>query len=436
MAQTTGERLDFHVALATYYILDRVWRLSKKQPPPPVVINTSFGYIAGPHDGTGPVERYFDFVTAHNQNPTRFVLPAGNAQLSRCHAVIDLVTHTDVDLEWIVQPDDKTHSVVQVWLPDRGANRMTMTVVLPDGTVSPPIPDTPWQLGIPDPSTTIVDAAGRVCGLLEFGPYLQRSLFHLAIFPTERAQPDTRRLAPAGEWRLRFHRTGAQGVVADAWVQRDNSLYGYPQAGRQSYFDDPGYVRFAEANFGLRGDVVTDDEDPAQLGIPTPVTRASLFNAIATGASVVTAGGFHERNLRLAGYSAGGPNTPPEAAPLTQARPAAAVGRLEGPSRHAGRRLALGRAGGVERHQRRRPAAGAVRRRQAGGRATGRPHRRRGAGQPAQPAAAVRAPGHCANPGDARPGRPARPRRRGPAAATRSAARGALGVAAVTHASR
>ena len=56
VAQTTGELLDFHVALATYYILDRVWRLSENRPPPPVVINTSFGYIAGPHDGTGLVE--------------------------------------------------------------------------------------------------------------------------------------------------------------------------------------------------------------------------------------------------------------------------------------------------------------------------------------------------------------------------------------------
>ena len=93
VAQTTGERLDFHVALATYYILDRVWRLSENRPPPPVVINTSFGYIAGPHDGTGVVERFFEFVTANAQSPTRIVLPAGNAQLSRCHAVIDLVTH-------------------------------------------------------------------------------------------------------------------------------------------------------------------------------------------------------------------------------------------------------------------------------------------------------------------------------------------------------
>ena len=81
-------------------------------------------------------------MTAHDQYPTRIVLPAGNAQLSRCHAVIDLVTHADVDFEWIVQPDDRTHSVVHVWLPDRGGNRMTMTVVLPDGTEHP-IDDTP-----------------------------------------------------------------------------------------------------------------------------------------------------------------------------------------------------------------------------------------------------------------------------------------------------
>jgi hypothetical protein len=330
VAQTSGLRLDFHVALATYYILDRVWRLSLNRPPPPVVINTSFGYIAGPHNSTGVVESFFEFVelvTANAHWPTRFVLPAGNAQLSRCHAEIDIVTHADVEFEWIVQPDDRTHSIVQVWLPDRGADRMTMTVVLPDGTASTPIADTPWTPANPGPSVTIADAAGNVCGLLEFGPYLQRSLFHLAIFPTERAQPHPDPLGPAGEWRLRFHRTGAQGVVAHAWVQRDDSLYGYPQAGRQSYFDDPldevsrlrGYIRFAEANFALRGDVVTDDEDPAQLGIATPVTRESLFNAIATGASVVTAGGFHERNLHLAGYSAGGPNiAPPEAAPLTK----------------------------------------------------------------------------------------------------------------------
>ena len=273
MAQTTGERLDFHVALATYYILDRVWRLSQNRPPPPVVINTSFGYIAGPHDGTGVVESFFEFVTSrpYAMCPTRIVLPAGNAQLSRCHAVIDLVTHADVDFEWIVQPDDRTHSVVQVWLPDRGADRMTMTVVLPDGTASHT--DRRYALAARD-SRPQRDHRRR-CRDVSAGSWSSGRTCSGRCSTSQSFRPSARsrtreRLAPAGEWRLRFHRTGAQGVVAHAWVQRDDSLYGYPQAGRQSYFDDPGYVRFAEANFGLRGDVVTDDEDPAQLGIADP----------------------------------------------------------------------------------------------------------------------------------------------------------------------
>ena len=307
VARTTGELLDFHVALATYYILDRLHRLSVNDPPPPVVINTSFGYIAGPHDGSGVLESYMEDVTARAASPTRFVLPAGNAHLSRCHAIIDLMKPSSVAFEWTVQPDDRTHSVVHVWLPNLGGNGMTMTVIPPGG---PPY----VTADTPGPTVDILDGAGNACGLLQFVEYGTRSLFYLAIMPTERAQPDPEPLAPAGQWRLQFARTGSQGVVAHAWVQRDDSLYGYPQEGRQSYFDDPGYVRFAERRvFDLRGVEVTDDEDPAQVGSP-PVTRASLFNAIATGARVITAGGFHERDLRLAGYSAGGPNTPPEAA--------------------------------------------------------------------------------------------------------------------------
>ena len=82
-------------------------------------------------------------MTANALSPTRFVLPAGNAQLSRCHAVIDLVTPAPtVEFEWIVQPDDRTHSVVHVWLPDLGGNRMTMTVV-PAGRNQHPMPMTP-----------------------------------------------------------------------------------------------------------------------------------------------------------------------------------------------------------------------------------------------------------------------------------------------------
>jgi hypothetical protein len=349
VARTTGELLDFHVALATYYILDRVRRLAGKNPPP-VVVNASFGYIAGPHDGSGVLERFFEEAVANAPSRTRVVLPAGNAQLSRCHAIIDLETQTDVAFEWIVQPGDRTHSVVHVWLPDIGVKRMTMTVVLPDGRRYP-IEET---LG---PRVVIRDGAGNRCGLLQYVVYDQkRSLFYLAIAPTERPEPHPRPRAPAGEWRLEFHRVGAAKVVAHAWVQRDDSLYGYPQRGRQAYFDHKDYVRFAERrDFDLRGDEVTDDEDPAQALTPSPVTRASLFNAIATGAGVITAGGFHERDCRLAGYSAGGPNTPPEPAPpappvpyrrkpdaLLPAEGSKAHGGILGAGARSGARVAMG----------------------------------------------------------------------------------------------
>jgi hypothetical protein len=311
VARTTGELLDTYVELAITYVLDRLQRLGTNRPP--VVINTSFGYIAGPHDGTGPLESYLEGVIGQAGPATRAVLPAGNAHLSRCHAIVDLVSRAQVAFEWMVQPDDKTHSVVEVWLPDTGGNRMSMTVVLPDGTQY----QTTDTLG---PRVNIIDGAGRRCGLLQFvsgdpqSVFYHRSLFYLAIAPTERAQPHPGLLAPAGEWTLRFDRLpGAPGVVAHAWVQRDDSLYGYPQRGRQSYLDHAAYVRFPERrNYDLRCAEVEDDEDPAQTPTPSPVTRASLFNAIATGPSVITAGGFHDRDCRIAPYTAGGPNTPPE----------------------------------------------------------------------------------------------------------------------------
>ena len=49
----------FRLRSAIHYILDRARRLSPQRPLP-VVINISFGYIAGPHDGSGLLERFMD----------------------------------------------------------------------------------------------------------------------------------------------------------------------------------------------------------------------------------------------------------------------------------------------------------------------------------------------------------------------------------------
>ena len=132
VARTIGDwRLDADLGLALDYVLDRARRLGGTGVTPPLVINASFGYIAGRHDGSGVLERRIDkIVRDHSiaqggRGDVQVVLSAGNAHLSRCHAEVDLsdVRVLDVAFDWVVQPNDRTHSVVQVWLPEAAGRR-------------------------------------------------------------------------------------------------------------------------------------------------------------------------------------------------------------------------------------------------------------------------------------------------------------------------
>ncbi len=274
------------------------------------MINVSFGYLAGAHDGRGELDRFFDWVTNDPDRKTRIVLPAGNSQLSRCHATIDFAAGDDVEFDWIVQPEDRTQSVIEVWLPPAQikSNRMRVTVTRPDGVVHS-IDETLFA------AESMFDGAQAI-GLIELveRDLDGRRMFRIAIAPTARPQPHPGPLAPAGAWRLRFAPgKDAMDGEAHAWVQRDDSLYGYPQRGRQSYFDHEGYERFDD-----RGADRADD--PA--GAPSsPVTRVSLLNGIASGAEALTAGGYRRRDGGVADYSSGGPNTPLSSDPPPRRKP-------------------------------------------------------------------------------------------------------------------
>jgi Subtilase family len=311
IARTTGEILDFYIWVAILYILHRAGKR-------PVVINISAGYLAGSHDGCGVLESHLGRLCGENSNCT-IIVPSGNFQLWQCHAEIDLLNSQTVELDLIVQPDDRTHSIVEIWLPPGTGDRVSLTITPPGRECQ-----TLHEADLERVSGSLPCAARfhdgeNVYAAAEFwsrppiampgtkDTVAERRMIRLSVAPTTRLQPDNRPIAPAGRWTLQFMR-GRQ-VSAEpihAWVQRDDTLYGLPQGGRQSYFEHPDFVQF-----GTMGQPLSDDPSPP-AGPACPVSRMYQLNALAGHPRVLVAGGYEERELNVAGYSSGGPAYPAE----------------------------------------------------------------------------------------------------------------------------
>jgi hypothetical protein len=275
----------------------------------PVVINLSYGVIAGPHNGMTSLEAAIEERIAWRKacgGQLEVILPAGNNYLSRCHASVSFPTPSSrQSLYWRVQPDDRTPSFLEIWLPPRmgvvGPSRMELTITPPVGPASPVLGE--------DPLTPLVlnSDSGQVIAYVIYRPSWPpspHSSFLVVLRPT--ASVDTSfDTAPAGTWTITLNNkslTAAQ--IVNVWIQRDDSLYGFPRGGRQSYLVDPNYNRFDPS-----GD---DTEDDGAL--TGPVLRGTTINAIATGRSTIVAGGFVRKNSARAKYSSSGPGKIPLAA--------------------------------------------------------------------------------------------------------------------------
>ena len=208
----------------------------------PVVINLSYGLIAGPHDGKLPLEAAVDTLIAALKAVgwnVEVVLPAGNNYLSRCHAFVAFPPQTQVkSLTWRIQPDDKTPSFLEVRLPSSPSpslgSRLAVTLTPPGGPESPPVEE---QLG---DMWIWQDSAGREIARVAYTFKLQpapHSWFLISVSPTASLDPygavssalANATLAPAGAWTVKlYNRQLSQAQPVHVWIQRDNSLYGFP----------------------------------------------------------------------------------------------------------------------------------------------------------------------------------------------------------------
>lgn len=321
-ANTSGSNLRSYTLDAITYILDRADRLAGKGRSFPVVINFSYGMIAGPHDGTLEIEQTIDALAASRAAPVRVVLPSGNANLSRCHARFKIAgIGTQKLLHWRVQPDDLTATFMEIWLPHdhrevSNRSRVTIQIRTPFGETSPELTETVGEGAKLVSNGAVV---GSVCYTRRPFP-TERGVFAIALDPTARLGDELdspTSTAPSGLWTITITNTALEDdEEVNAWIQWDDVIYGYPRRGRQSYFEAECYVRFDPVS----GDIV--DADPS--GDTCHVRRIGTINAIATGRNSIVVGGVQQKDLRSPKYSASGPASPTRRHPPHRIGPDAA----------------------------------------------------------------------------------------------------------------
>lgn len=309
---TSLDRVKGYILLGLWYVFLRSLSVAFERGTGwiPLVVNISFGNIAGPHDGTDELERRFDgllrFWRTHFA-PVEIVLPSGNSHLSRCHAQIRFAApHQVATLPWRVLPDDRTISELQIWMPCSRKNdppRVRLRVVAPGGGATDWLDDTGDRVEYHDP-----DVPGSVWlwVVARFVSRSRRVRFQLFLEPT--APFDTHPsgapkgpIAPSGVWTVELENLAlVPDDAVEAWIQRDDTPFTYERLGRQSFFDADCYRRFDDAG----REIEVDEGNCA-------VKRAVTINAIATGHEPVVIGGVVRKERVPAKYSAGGPVSTP-----------------------------------------------------------------------------------------------------------------------------
>ncbi|AOW13048.1 hypothetical protein LPB72_18995 [Hydrogenophaga crassostreae] len=270
---TSGGAMNVSVLDGLMYIVSRC------APSAEVVINISWGTLAGPHDGSSILEAAMDQLIELLGKQLQITVPAGNGYQSRTHANDTLAPGTSCPLHWRVLPDDHTQSFLEIWLPD-GADQVTIELTPPGA--SAPLPALrPGQAGIWKGNSNS-QARHPLCALI----YPQRSALGangtcalIALAPTFGLEKHVA-TAPFGVWEVRLRNEGNEHVTFDAYIERDDVALGQHTGARQSYFEDARYD--TSGNLGSFTDHANN---------PTPIRRSGTFNSLSTGQRTVSVGG-------------------------------------------------------------------------------------------------------------------------------------------------
>ncbi len=261
-----------------------------------LVVNLSYGNLAGPHDGSSILERAMDYLIESGAdlpfvNEVSVHVASGNQRQARCYAELNIESNFPQVLRWRILPDDATPSFLELWIED--------TVDLSDLeiTVKPPVDASLIQgaerfvVGKGECRVLEDNNTGfAVCSYVSLPKGINangdRPMVLIAVSPTNtntNANKKSNARAPAGVWSVEIHNNNTnRNCQINAWIQRDENTFGDPIRGRQSYFDDPDYKRTDAMGYPVGPEVT-------QAGY---VQLHDTVNGIATGKLTKTIGAY------------------------------------------------------------------------------------------------------------------------------------------------
>lgn len=318
---TSGFGKDMYMLSAFHYIFDRADMIADgyQIDCPRLVINFSYGFSGGRHDGGTELEAAITEMIEKRREcrgPTALVLPAGNTFLDRLHGKIDErdFKHGVFEFPWRIQPNDRTPSYLELWfwqkfepigysiaLLDPWGRPTKLSDASGPPQNSMPVKPTPSNNAPGDPRRVckVLNANLKPIGQLSSDSHRGTRWRVLVIMaPTEPENPWLP-LAEPGQWTVVIRRSKSARLLDHPihfWIQRSADPETLRSGGRQSYFDD-----LTDWRYTLEGDLNEKDTDSAF------VRRFGSLNGLATG----------PRSLVVAGYRLGAGL----GSPLAAARP-------------------------------------------------------------------------------------------------------------------
>lgn len=285
VADSSGMRLETHMVMGVRWILAQMKAHYKKCDMPPLIINISFGLMAGPKNGTRFSEYQIAKELAHFPK-TQVVYAYGNGGQSNMVAVLKSSGETGTHVDWLIQPDNFSSSFVEIMAKncDDLPKTLEIEITTPDGEgISGPIPLVDRFVDIGG-SARLYHVGKR---LVDPDENIYRPAhLALAVAPTAAKRiRDT--LAVAGAWRIAISGQGAEGQDIILQVQRGDTVTGYKTQSRQSYF----------ATARAWSDAKQDYSAP---GVDGTVTYAG------TNSAMTTVHNAHELSVRCRIHTVGG----------------------------------------------------------------------------------------------------------------------------------